>query len=393
MRKRKIYSPEHKSFVRLEHWPREKDITKLEKAIKPLLNKSKLFTFLYHKTKKLYSQVPDRKDGEKAIIHPLNTVLNLLRSGVKDEVILCCGLVHDYAEEKVDLYRDLNKIDEKSIKGIRDLDEYENYFIEKSRIQLIDFCEKNKIKISKANKIIETTKLLTRHKRDFYYRSICTIFTHGNPEIREIAIIVKLSDRMHNVLSIQCFKEQERIYQCFKNIFILNNVKKYLHLKHGKLLFASKKVTAMEKLFKKCAKATYDGFLTINHLCTAKGLEKVTPMIQLAFKKFEMETGGMWEVTKLNKKEKHLKRIFNGIIRKFDYRLHHEWKKFDKRVKMEKAFCKKFFIENKFNDEQIQAIIDYKDAYAMKEVIAYLLYLKRYSIDGFEYNKLFRGYK
>ena len=224
MNKKKIYSPEHKAFVKAEHWPRESDLKKLEVALKPLLKKSKLFAFLYHKTNKLYSQIPKRKDGEKAIIHPLNTVLNLLRVGIKDEVILCCGLVHDYVEEKVDLYRDLNKIDDNNSKGIKDLDEYEDYFFEKSREQLIDFCLKNNVNTNKATKIIETTRLLTRHKRDYYYQSICTIFTHQDLEIREIALLVKLADRMHNVLCIHCFNEQERIYQCFKNIFILNNV-------------------------------------------------------------------------------------------------------------------------------------------------------------------------
>ena len=42
----------------------------------------------------------------------------LKKTWITDGITLCAGLIHDYAEESVDRYRDLNKIkeDEKSIK-------------------------------------------------------------------------------------------------------------------------------------------------------------------------------------------------------------------------------------------------------------------------------------
>jgi hypothetical protein len=46
-------------------------------------------------------------------------------------------------------------------------------------------------------------------------------------------------------------------------------------------------------------------------------------------------------------------------------------------------YCKKFFPDYNFTEEQIRAIIDYKDSYSLKEVIAYLLYLPDYIVKGF----------
>ena len=333
--------------------------------------------------------MPLRKNGENPFAHPLNTVLNLLRAGVKDEVILCSALVHDYVEEKVDLYRDEYKFNEKKQAGIRKLDEYEKKTFIAFENEILTFSSRRKIDSKIGKKIIATTRLLTRHKRDFYYRSVINIFTHHNAEIKESAILVKLADRLHNIHTIGNFNGSERNYQCFKNMFILNSVKRYLKNKHGKMIFADKAINPLDKLFKKNAKATYAAFLRICHYCTSKGLEEITPMIQLALKKFALETEGMWEVTKLNKHEKHLICLFQGVIRKYDYRLHHEKNKFKKRTLKEIAYIKKFFVEYKFNDEQIFALIEYKDAYSMKEVIAYLLYEKDYSIAGFEYSGLF----
>ena len=389
MAKRKVHSSEHRVYIKLEHWKKITDLRLLEHFMLPLKRKFPLFSFLYPKTKALYNRMPLRKNGENPFAHPLNTILNLLKAGVKDEVILCAALVHDYVEEQVDLFRDEHKINEKTAKGIRRLDDFEREVFITFEEEILIFCKRRKIDLKKGKKIIATTRLLTRHKRDFYYRSIINIFTHHNTEIKENAILIKLADRLHNVLTIGNFNEAERNYQCFKNMFILNSVKRYLKNKHGKMIFEDNVLNPLDKLFKKNAKATYPAFLEICHLCTAKGLIEVTPMIQLALKKFALETEGMWEVTKLNKHEKHLMCLFQGVIRKYDYRLHHEKNKFKKRTLKEIEYVKKFFVEHKFNDEQINAIIDYKDAYGMKEVIGYLLYEKDYSIAGFEYSGLF----
>jgi len=79
-----------------------------------------------------------------------------------------------------------------------------------------------------VEEVLGAVRLLTRHKRDCYYQSIIEIFVGDDEKMRERAIPVKLSDRIHNILCIESFNEQQRMFQCFKNLFILNNVKNIL---------------------------------------------------------------------------------------------------------------------------------------------------------------------
>ena len=147
----------------------------------------------------------------------------------------------------------------------------------------------------------------------------------------------------------------------------------------------------IERLFNKCCKATYDAFYTICTLCKEKKeIKEIVPMLQLSFKKFALEQEGVLVVTKMRKNETHLVRLFQGVIRKYDARLHHEWDKFERRVQNEINYCQQFFRDFKFSKEQIHAIIDYKDAYALREIVTYLLYRSEYVIKGFEYSKMFR---
>ena len=60
-----------------------------------------------------------------------------------------------------------------------------------------------------------------------------------------------------------------------------------------------------------------------------KGIGETKSMIQLAFKKFALEKAGMWEVTTVDEQETHLMRLFQGVVRKYDARLHHEWERFE----------------------------------------------------------------
>lgn len=382
-------TPAYEYFEILKRWKRISDIDEMEKLMRPLRNSSPLFNFLYEKTKELYSKMPLRKDGEISFLHPLNAVLNLQRATVEDDVILSAGLIHDYVEEKVDLYRDEHGIKEDS-KGIKILDDYEEIAFKELESGLMEFAKKEEIDEEKIKNIISVIKLLTRHKRDFYYRSVSDIFTSKENGVKEMAIMVKLADRMHNILCLDCFGEEERIYQCFKNLFILNSSKKYLLEKFGPAVFTSKKINPLERLFNKCCKATYDAFVAICRTQINKGIGDIIPLLQLSFKKFAFEREGVMGVTRIQKKESHLFRLFQGVIRKYDSRLYHEWDKFNRRKENEIEYSKQFFIDFKFTKEQIQAIIDYKDAYALREIVTYLLYKPDYVIEGFAYSGFFK---
>ncbi len=374
---------EYTVFQNLEHEKAITDLTLLENSVKELRGKSKLFDYLFTRTKEIYSKIPLRKNGEQPFVHPLNIIRFLEEAGVEDEATLCMGLIHDLIEEEVDLYKD--KEDIKNYKsGMIQLDEYEESLVQKFREELYGASEAWDISKDLINDVLEGVKLLTRHKQDFYYKTIMDMFAHVDENIKEKAIRVKLADRTHNILCIQCFSEEERNNQCFKNLFILNKTKIYLKKKYGDDFFVMKKRNQTERLFTMCAKATYDAYLRTAHISGGKGLNEIRTMLQMAFKKFALEYAGVWEITTLDESNKHPMRLYQGIIRKYDYRLHRKWKRFEEMKQKQIDFCAKFFKEFNFSDEQIQAIIDYKDAYSLKEIVAYLLYLPEYTIKGFD---------
>jgi hypothetical protein len=350
-----------------------------------------LFSYIYDKAKELYMHLPLRRNGEHPFIHPINTVINLKRAKIDDGVTLCAGLFHDFFEESVDLYKTKKKLKEDR-KGIKILDKYEQKVAKQFEEELTAFCKAKDIEGSAPKKIIAITRLLTRHKRDFYYRSIACIFNEQDNDLKEKAIQIKLADRTHNILCIEVFNEQERIYQCLKNIFIINNAKKYLLDTHGKEVITYKKfpykivLNSTERLLNKCCKATYDAFLTI---CKSEiMIQEVRSMLQLAFKKYAFEVQALGEVTKSNKKIIHPMRLYYGVMRKYDHRLHHEWKKFDKIQEEEIDYCKKLFSHLKLNKSQIKSIVDYKDAFSLKEIVGRLLYQPDYLTKGFLVSQL-----
>ncbi|MEK6939259.1 MAG: hypothetical protein AABX31_00880 [Nanoarchaeota archaeon] len=367
------FTPEYQAFKYLQHWCREDDLQKLKSSFSSI---SPFFSYLLQKAERLYGRLPPRKDGNNSFIHPLNVVLALRDAKITDEVTLSIGLMHDYVEEIVDIYRDEQNLDEDS-RDIEKLDQYEEVVFQELEKDLLQHAPAEKVR-----QVIQALHLLTRHKRDFYYRSISSIFQHDDERIKEIAIQVKLADRTHNILSIECFSEEKRNYQCFKNLFILNNTKKYL-LENPIRVSTSRDMPSTQLLFKRCAKATYDAYQMLCYLSMKKGIGQTKSMMQLAFKKFALEKAGMWEVTKVDPEETHLMRLFQGIVRKYDARLHHEWDKFEAMKEIEYDYCRKFFADFHFTEEQIKALIDFKDAYALKEVLAYLLYLPEYVVHRF----------
>lgn len=366
-------SKEYEAFKVLEHWQPAKKILSAEELANAYDKLFPLFLFLYNKTKELYQNLPPRKNGEVAFIHPTNLVLELRKAKINDIMTLSAGLAHDFVEEKVDLYMTENKLEENG-EGIKILDQQELVFFKELEEELKEFCNQNGIQVSVAEEIIKIVRLLTRHKRHFYYKSISQIFNCKDDNIKEKAIQIKLADRAHNILCIECFNEEQRIFQAFKNLFILNNTKHYLLEKYGQGVFDCKPYSATERLFNKCSKATYDAFFTICQLSGDKGIRELKSMIQLAFKKFVFEKMGLRGVTDLDSSENHPIRLFQNIIRKYDARLHHEREKFDFMKESEYQYCKRFFSDYNLSPEKLKAIIDYKDAYALKEAVAQILY-------------------
>lgn len=369
-------SPAYEAYKTLEHWQPIRTIKAPEQFLDLSHYAYNLFTFLYEKTKALYRQVPSRYNGEGAFIHPINVAWAVKRAGVQDGLTYCVALIHDVVEETVDMYKREKDISDDA-SGMALLDEYEQTVFSDLEKDLREHCQQNGIKQSSQEPIVGTVRLLTRHKRHFYYQSISQIFNCPDEGIRERAIEVKLADCFHNGLSIEKFSEEIRIYQCFKNLFILNNAKEYL-LREG-----ISQSAPMHKLFTKCAEATYDGFLNTGYLALAKGITRIASTLQLVEKDYEKNRAGFVKVTQMEEDENHPIRLFQGIIRKYDARLHHEYDLFKEKTEKERDYCRDFFREFNFTPEQLQAVIDYKDAYALKEVVAWLLLEPTYVLQRF----------
>lgn len=379
----KEITPEYQTYQSLEHWQSINQVLSPEELFFSQSPLFPLFSYLYTKVKQEYLSFPLRKNGFNPFLHPLNVVWDLKRAKVEDEITLCVGLLHDLIEEKVDFYKREEKISEDD-KGKEKLDFYEEKIRKELEKELQEFCQKEHLPATLVEELIIPLQLLTRLKRHFYYRSISSIFNCQNSLAKERAIQVKLADRIHNILCLECFNEQEMTFQCFKNLFILNNIKKYLKERFGEESNPDQGVSPTEKLFKKCAKATFDAFLKIRQNCIVKGVPmEVKSTLQLALIKFTLEKGGLWAVTEVNKEENHPFRLFQGIVRKYDARLHQEWDYFNNCKEKEIDYCRKFFSDFDFSPELLQVIIEYKDAYGLSEVITYLLYKKDYLVAGF----------
>ena len=347
-----VSSKEHVAYQQLEILKRSPQVIPAEALLSHRSAYFALCRKVYGLSHELYQKIPLRKNGEPAFVHPTNVAYFLKKAGCSDLVIIA-GLLHDYLEESLDVY---------GKDGLSPLS-----------VQL----GKNFAKLQPV------LQLLTRNKEDSYYKYISKIFLEKNPKVKEAAINVKLADRIHNVLSIDTFNKQQRIYQCFKNIFILNNVKKYLLEVYGERMWNGRINNPTEFLFNKCTKATFDAFIHIYNDPAEPGTEGTHTMLQLAFKKFLYLYSGLNVVTDIEQGEPHLVQLYQGIVRKYDALLHREIKEFQQRQTKELLFCKKFFKDYRFNDRQLQVIIDYKDAYAFKEMLAKLLYKPDYFMSLF----------
>lgn len=372
----------YKAYEHLRLWEPTKKIYLPEELLDKDSPLYPLFSYIYQKTWKLYQDLPLRRNGEKPILHPINTTLYLKKSKINDPISLSVALLHDYVEEEVDLYRWEHGIEPNKEGAIR-LDQYESERFKELERDLLQFCIDHQLDGRVVYEILKTIRLLTRHKRHFYLRSISSIFNCPDKELKERAIHVKLADVMHNLQSIENFDEPTRLYVSFKALFVLNNAKKHLIDHYGREYLTGKKYCPMEKLFNKCARDTYDASLTICRLSCEKGTYHIRTLLQLAFKKFELLNKGLWEVTFVDENEIHPLRLYQGVVRKYDARLHHEFDRYDEMRAIEMQYCDNFFRDYHFNRGQLHAIVNYKDAFGLKEVIAYLIYQPDYVIARF----------
>ncbi len=367
-----------KVFEEIELWKPSDEVT-----INHLLNysppKNEFLMVLYHLVKA--ENFPDRKDGKPQLVHPINTATYLQRAKA-DFLGVAAGLLHDCLEDKVDMVLGSSQID--------DVDQLEVDLATELENMLSIECRLLGLPSTYPKSLIETTELLTRHKRHKYYRSLGEMFSSDNPTVQERAIRVKLADRMHNIQCLSAFNEEEQIYQAFKNLFILNNTKSYLvetnQVTTADLILTKKKNTT-EKLFRKCLKATYDAFLSISNDALDKGIKPIEPYIQVFYHKYEHQTKKMKQISDWDNKEAHPLKLFDGIVKKYDARLHKETAEFNRRQQREAKFCGELFSDFKFTPEQLGAIVDYKDAYLMKEVVG-KFYDEKYFVKNFGCGKL-----
>ncbi|MBS3124474.1 hypothetical protein J4437_07655 [Candidatus Woesearchaeota archaeon] len=396
-------TPEQMLFERINLWQPERQLEILEKNLIPNFSKSALLQKSKDISFEFYDKKPKRKNGEPSYIHPLNVVLNLNRVDIKDELTLSLGVLHDYVEDCIDeqiasglklnkelsLDKNNNQQEEKKLNTqnkIYEQEESQAYHILDQALELdtkiLDETEKKKILIQKA-RIIEGVRLLSRKKKEGYYQYIANIFNSSDEDLKERVIMVKLADRIHNINCIEGFNEKQRLHECFKNLFILNNVKRFIFEKQKSGFLSLRFSSALQNLFTQCCKATFAAYLTLCDIAKSKGSRKVRLLIQLAFRKFAFEKGGLWEVTKPDPQEKHPLRLFQGVIRKYDAYLLKNYTDFEQREKDEREYCLKFFESCNLTEEEITAIIGYKDAYALKEIVVKLLYDEEYVMSGF----------
>jgi len=332
--------------------------------------------------------LPDRKDGSPALIHQVSVVSYLQRAQA-DFTTVVSGMLHDYIEEEVDLHLKKEGLDEE--KDASQLDQYELQVGRELESQLSQVSSVQGLPDTLAKEVLETISKVTRHKRHRYYRSIAEIFNCQEPNLQRRAVSVKLADRIHNVSSLRTLLPDRQIFECYKNLFILNNAKRYI-IRNGGLsevdLLESTPENTAEKLFRKCGKATFAACLDLYDWTMGQRIRQIEPELQLFFEKYATQMHGLERVSEWTEDKAHPSKLFDGIIRKYDARLHHEYDEFKRRQQLEKDFVTEFFASYHLNQLQIEALVLAKDAYSMQRVMGQLLYDRNYTLKNFGCSEL-----
>jgi hypothetical protein len=366
-------------------WEPDYDPVSLERLVNGMAPEDERFVAgSYAIAKRLYGSMKPRKNGQSAFTHPTNVAMYLKLAMAQPHVI-AAGLLHDVMEERVDFA----KLDPGS--AGRDLEgESRGVFVS----DVLGISDDAGFPRDLAERVVEASWILTRHKSDLYYKSISGLFTHTDLSVRIVAALVKLADRMHNIQTIENYDDDEKLYQCFKNIFILNNAKQLVVevLARG---WDKRMVSTIQKLFKKSGKATFQALLRMAHGSDSD--HRVFPAVTylaLALRKFMLEYQGLWRVTDGTLEPGDpISNLFHNIVKKYDHRLHHERAEFDAHTERELVFCRATFATLDLDESNLRRVIAHKDAMALVEVVASLLYREDYVIRGFECSRLCRRHR
>lgn len=340
---------------------------------------------MYEMSESLYAGLPDRRNRQKAFVHPTNVALFLVRARTQSHVV-AAGLLHDMIEDRVDSEK------KGAVLSVQESERIERAVRGQFGEAVVQAAMRTRFPREIAERIVEVVWVLTRHKSDLYYKSISGIFMHPDPAIRLAAVLVKLADRMHNIQTIENYNEEEQIYQCFKNIFILNNAKQLREeMREGHT--DPRMVQSLEKLFKKCGKATFQALLEISHGFGAgsDSTFSIYTILALALRKFMLEIQGLWSVTEGQLEPgSPVFHLYHGIVKKYDHWLHHERRVYERLVAHEMDYCRATFADLRLSEDELRRTIRCKDAMALREVVASLLYLERYVIRGFQCSQICR---
>ncbi len=369
-------------FDEIQIWPAAHDPVPLERLIEGMgPDDAHFVTRCYQVASRLYGTMKPRKNGQSAFSHPTNVAMYLRLARCQPHVI-AAGLLHDVPEERIDLHKTEPGTDVHVLEG-----QCRTRFVE----DVLEAASEAAFPRDLAERVVEATWTLTRHKADLYYKSISGVFTHPDLSVRLVAALVKLADRMHNIQTIENYADSDKLYQCFKNLFILNNAKQLVAEVRARRL-DPRMIASLERLFKKCGKATYQALLRLAH--TAHIEDRVFPMVTylaLALRKFTHEHKGLNKVT-----EEELfpgaavVNLYHGIVKKYDHKLHHEDAHFDAHKERELVFCRATFASLELTDDELMRALSCKDAMALGEVVASLLYRDGYVIGGFECSRMCR---
>ncbi len=361
-------------------WPRRTSPVPVEELVDGMQECDRCFVAgAYSMAERLYEGLGRRKNGELSFTHPTNVAM-FLKLGLCQPHVIASALLHDVLEDRAD-----------QIKGAtgRSPAEIELELRGQFASDIIDMASACDFPRDVAERVVEIVWTLTRHKVELYYKSISSVFNHPDISVRISAALVKLADRMHNIQTLDNYENEEKIYQCFKNIFILNNAKQLL-IEVNARNWNERMLHSLDKMFKKSGKSTFQALLTLSHAAHSdQNVFQVVSYLALALRKFMLERQGLWRVTnEVVRPGAPVWALFDGIVMKYDHRLHHEDAQFDAHVGRELDYMRITFGPLGLSDAEYRTAIAYKDAMALVEVVASLLYVDDYMIRGFECSQL-----